>query len=145
MGAQMTERITAMFVYDDSETMDTLKVALERQGLCTIHAHSRAQANRMLGGQNPAPLVFSDTQLLDGTWADILAAAEKAAEPVNVIVVARVVDTRFYIEAIETGAFDFLAPPFVATDLAHVVRSALDNIVARRAARSHAAHAAEGV
>ena len=81
---------------------------------------------------NPAPLVFTDTQLLDGTWADILAAAEKAAEPVNVIVVARVVDTRFSIEAIETGAFDFLAPPFVATDLAHVVRSALDNIVARR-------------
>ena len=50
-------------------------------------------------------------------------------------VVARVVNTRFYVEAIETGAFDFLAPPFVATDLAYVVRNALDNIVARRGAR----------
>ena len=144
MGAQMTERITAMIVYDDSETMATLQAALERQGLCTIRAHSRAQAIRVLGGQNPASVVFTDTQLLDGTWADILAAAEKAAKPVNVIVVARVVDTRVYVEAIETGAFDFLAPPFVATDLAHVVRNALDNIVARRDARSHAAHAGEG-
>ena len=57
---------------------------------------------------------------------------------------ARVVDTRFYVQAIETGAFDFLAPPFTATDLAYVVRSALDNIVARRGARSHAAHTGGG-
>ena len=89
----------------------------------------------MLGGQNPAPLVFTDTELPDGTWADILAEAERAAQPVNVIVVARVVDRRFYVEAIETGAFDFLAPPFVATDLAYVVRTALDNVVARRGLR----------
>ena len=93
----------------------------------------------MLGGLNPAPLVFTDTQLPDGTWADILALAEKAKLPVNVIVVARVVDTRFYVEAIETGAFDFLAPPFNATDLAYVVRSAMDNVVARRAAPARAA------
>jgi len=140
----MAKRITAIVVHNDSETMATLKAALERQGMCIIHARSQAQANRMLGGQNPAPLVFTDTQLPDGTWADILAAAEKAAEPVNVIVVARVVDTRFYVQAIETGAFDFLAPPFTATDLGYVVRSALDNIVARRAARSHAARTDEG-
>ncbi len=139
----MTERITALFVHQNSETLAMLKGALERQGLRIIHAESRAQANRMLGGQNPAPLVFTDTQLPDGTWADILTVAEKAAQPVNVIVVARVVDTRFYVKAIETGAFDFLAPPFVATDLAFVVRSALDNVVARRAARSHTADTEE--
>jgi FixJ family two-component response regulator len=91
----------------------------------------------LLGGLNPVPLVFTDTQLPDGTWADILAVAEKAAQPVNVIVVARIVNTRFYVEAIETGAFDFLAPPFNATDLAYVVRTAMDNVVARRTAHAH--------
>ena len=116
----MTERIKDLVVHNNSETLATLKGALERQGMHIIHAQSRAQAKRMLGGLNPAPLVFTDTQMPDGTWADILAVAEKAAEPVNVIVVARVVDTRFYVEAIETGAFDFLAPPFNATDLAYV-------------------------
>ena len=140
----MAKRITAIVVHNDSETMATLKAALERQGMCIIQARSHAQANRMLGGHNPPPLVFTDTQLPDGTWADILAAAEKAAEPVNVIVVARVVDTPFYVQAIETGAFDFLAPPFAASDLAYVARTALYNIVARRGARSHAAHAGEG-
>jgi DNA-binding NtrC family response regulator len=139
----MTETITALVVHKNSETLAILKGALERQGMRIIHAESRAQANRMLGELNPAPLVFTDTQLPDGTWADILAEAGKATQPVNVIVVARFVDTRFYVEAIETGAFDFLAPPFMAADLAYVVRSALNNVVARRSARSHTARTVE--
>jgi len=141
----MTERIKALVVHNNSETLATLKGALERQGMHIIHAQSRAQAKRVLGGRDPVPLVFTETHLPDGTWADILAVTEKAALPVNVIVVARIVDTRFYVEAIETGAFDFLAPPFNATDLAYVVRSALDNAVARRAARPHSVHTAEEV
>jgi DNA-binding NtrC family response regulator len=139
----MKERITALVVHQNSETLFSLKCALERQGMCIIQAESRAQAIRMLCGQSPAPLVFTDTELPDGTWADILAEAERAAQPVNVIVVARVVDTRFYVETIETGAFDFLAPPFVATDLAYVVRGELENVLARRGARLPIANSAE--
>jgi DNA-binding NtrC family response regulator len=139
----MKESITALFVHRNSETLATLKGALEGQGMSIMHAESCAQAQRMLGDKNPAPLVFTDRQLPDGTWADILAEAERAAQPVNVIVVSRVVDTRFYVEVMETGAFDFLAPPFVSTDLAYVVRNALDNVVGRRAGRPHTARATE--
>jgi len=132
----MTPGISAMVVHQNSETLASLTSALERQGMCVLRADSRARAIQMLGGQNPAPLVFTDTKLPDGTWADILAEAERAAQPVNVIVVARVVDTGLYLETIETGAFDFIAPPFVATDLEYVVRSALDNVAARRCVRA---------
>jgi DNA-binding NtrC family response regulator len=141
----MTKSITALFVHRNSETLATLKGALERQGMSTLHVESRAQAKRMLGGQDPAPLVFTDTQLPDGTWADILVEAERAAQPVNVIVVAHVVDMCLYVEVIENGAFDFLAPPFVSTDLAYVVRNALDNVVARRADCAHIVNSAEEV
>jgi DNA-binding NtrC family response regulator len=139
----MTDRITALLVHQNSETLAILRGALERQGMRILQAESRAAAKRMLSGLNPAPLVFTDTHLPDGTWADILAVAENAKRPVNVIVVARLVDTRFYVEAIETGAFDFIAPPFNATDLAYVVRSAVDNIAARRATHALAAQTAE--
>ncbi len=132
----MTESIKAMVVRQSSETLASLKYALERQGMSILQADSRARAIQMLGRQNPAPLVFTDTELPDGTWADILAEAERAAQPVIVIVVARVVDTRFYLEAIETGVFDFIAPAFVAPDLGYVVRGALDNVAARRGARA---------
>lgn len=138
----MTKSITALVVHQQSETLAALKGALERQGMWFVHAESCAQAKRMLGEQNPAPLVFTDRQLPDGTWANVLAEAGRAAQPVNVIVVSRVVDTRFYAEVIQAGAFDFLAPPFVSTDLAYVVRNALDNVVARRAARAHSTRAA---
>jgi DNA-binding NtrC family response regulator len=130
----MTECTSALIVHQNSETLAMLKSALERLDIRTLHADSYAKAKRLLGGLNPVPLVFSDTRLPDGTWADILAIAERAKLPVNVIVVSRVVDTRFYVETIETGAFDFLAPPFNATDLGHVVRSAMHNITTRRAA-----------
>ena len=139
----MTERITALLVHQNSETLASLKSALERQGMQILQAGSRAVAKRMLGGLNPAPLVFTDTQLPDGTWADILAVAANAKRPVNVIVVARLVNTRFYVEAIETGAFDFIAPPFNATDLAYVVRSAVDNVVGRRATQALATQTPE--
>ena|SRR5579872_2770023 len=138
----MTEKSNALLVHHNSETLVALKGALERLGMNTTHAESRAHAKRLLGGLNPVPLVFTDTQLPDGTWADILSIAAAAAKPVNVIVVARVVNTRFYVEAIETGAFDFLAPPFNGTDLAYVVKTAMDNAVARRSARLNATPAA---
>jgi DNA-binding NtrC family response regulator len=131
----MMGKIVALLIHENSDTLRSLKYALECQGLRVTHVESRAQAKRMLGGLNPAPLVFTDTQLPDGTWADILAVAEKAARPVNVIVVARVVDTRFYVETVETGAFDFIAPPFNANDLAYVVRCAADNVLTRRTAQ----------
>jgi DNA-binding NtrC family response regulator len=137
----MTEKVNALLVHHRSETLKALQGALERQGMQITEVESRAHAKRLLGGLNPVPLVFTDTQLPDGTWADVVALAAKAAQPVNVIVVARVVNTRFYVEAIETGAFDFLAPPFNATDLAYVVRTAVDNAVARRSARPAAPQA----
>ena len=128
----MKDNTSALLVHQNSDTLRLLTGTLERLGVHVTHAGSRAQAKRMLGGFGPAPLVFTDTQLPDGTWADILALGEKAAIPVNVIVVARVVDTRFYVEAIEAGAFDFIAPPFNSSDLAHVIRCAVDNVTMRR-------------
>ena len=132
----MTEKVAALLVHQNSDTFRDLQRALECQGIRLLQAVSRTDAKRKLGGLDPVPLVFTDAQLPDGTWADILALAEKASLPVNVIVVARLVDTRFYVEAIEAGAFDFIAPPFNAMDLNYVVRTALDNVIARRTARS---------
>lgn len=139
----MTQKITAVVVHQGSETLAALESALEHQGLRVIQAKSRAQAKRLLGGLNPAPLVFTDVRLPDGLWSDIVDVADKAAQPVNVIVVDRIPNTRFYVDVIETGAFDFLAPPFNATDLAYVLRTAVDNVLARRAARPQTAPAAD--
>lgn len=134
----MRERLSALLIHQVAEPLRSLRLALERQGVETAQARNCEEAWRILGGANPPHLVFTDTAVADGLWADVLALAAQAAQPVNVIVVARLVDTRLYIAAIEAGAFDFLAPPFTPADLAHIVRSAADNVLARRQAQGRA-------
>ena len=128
----MTDKPNALLIHHNSDTLRELRQVLEMQGVRVAEGASCAEAKRLLAGPSPCPLVFTDSQLPDGTWAEILALAGKAARPVNVIVVVRLVDTRFYVEAIEAGAFDFIAPPFNSTDIRYVLRTAFDNVIARR-------------
>jgi DNA-binding NtrC family response regulator len=81
---------------------------------------------------NPPLLAVTESELPDGKWSDIVSFSEKASSRVNVIVVGRTIDANLYASAIEVGAFDYIAPPFEGVDLAHVVRCALDNALARR-------------
>ncbi len=135
----MKEAASALFVHHESEPLRTLEKALEGQSVKVCHASNCQEASRLLQDSNPPYLVFTDTTLLDGTWADVLGLAGKAPATVNVIVVAHFPDMRLYVEVIQNGAFDFLAPPFVPSDLAHVVRCALENVVSRRHGQAHAA------
>jgi DNA-binding NtrC family response regulator len=130
----MQGRISAVLVHNQEEPFRGLKEALKGKPVKLRRATNCAQANRLLAGVNPPHLVFTEADLPDGTWADVLAIALKAKQPVNVIVVGRVVDTSFYIEVMQNGAFDFIVPPFVAGDLAHVIRCAVDHVVDRREA-----------
>lgn len=139
----MSARISALFVYHNSNALRALQGELEQQGVHVVHVPSRAQACRQLDRANPSPLVFTDTRLPDGTWADILALAGKAALPVNVIVVAGAVNTRLYVDAIEGGAFDFVSAPFDSEDVAYVTRCAWENALARRTATRRPVHAVE--
>ena len=134
----MSEKLSALLIHQVPEPLRSLRLALERQGVETARARNCQEAWQILSGPNPPHLVFTDTAVPDGLWADVLALAARAAQPVNVILVARLVDTRLYVEAIEAGAFDFLAPPFTSTDLAHIVRSAAENVLGRRQAQGRA-------
>jgi FixJ family two-component response regulator len=47
-------------------------------------------------------------------------------------VVSEVVDIALYLEVIQRGAFDFVVPPMSWPDFAHVVWSAVGNVLWRR-------------
>lgn len=135
----MKEKIHALLVHDEDGPMFDLKLALERLGVATLQAHTCQEMRRHLWSE-PAPhLVFTDTELPDGTWAEVIRLAVGAPIPVNVIVVSRVVDIRKYIQVLESGAFDFMTPPFEAHGLAYVVHAAAENVASRRAVHAHAA------
>ena len=98
-------------------------------------ARTCEEAARYLQKPNPPHLVFTDTTLPDGTWVEVLHLATRAPKPVNVVVIARTADVRLYIEAMETGAFDFVTASSLVPEVAHVVRNAAENVLSRREAQ----------
>jgi len=132
----MKEEISTLLVQNEVEPLDTLELVLRDQSIKTCRAYSCQGASLELACGNPVHLVFTDATLPDGTWRDVLALAARAPTPVDVIVVARLVDVRLYLEVIESGAFDFITPPFAACDVAHVIRCAADDVLHKRYAQS---------
>jgi DNA-binding NtrC family response regulator len=128
----MKEGVKALLVQSRSDPLGTLRSALEEQSIDLRIASNCAEAALVLWSHTPPHIVFTEVQLADGNWADVLTLAAKASAPVNVIVAARFVDVPFYVQAIERGAFDFIVPPLSEPELLHVVRVAVQNSLSRR-------------
>ena len=128
----MKENVNALLVQARQNPLDALRLALEEQAINIRTARNCGEAAMVLWSEDPPHLVFTDVQLADGNWADVLALATKAPAPVNVIVVAPFADVNFYIQVIERGAFDFIVPPLTRAELLHVVRIAAENALTRR-------------
>jgi DNA-binding NtrC family response regulator len=121
----MANELCALLVYDQQEPLQALERILLDWGMPTRHVSNCAAARAALCEANAPALVLTDTALPDGTWADMLQVARDARPSSPVIVVSRVVDVRLYLDVLDSGAYDFLAPPFVPTDLAHIVKGAI--------------------
>jgi DNA-binding NtrC family response regulator len=133
------ESSSALLLIQDEQTVLALKRALGKLGIESQAAPGCRQALELLD-QGAAAMVFTDPSLPDGTWEDVVMAASRRSHPVPVVVVSNTVDYRLYIETLGGGAADFIMPPFMALDVAFVVRQvrekALDS--ARHAARAAA-------
>jgi DNA-binding NtrC family response regulator len=119
------EKITALLVSDGREPFEKLELALGNQGVETCRAESSAEVLALLEQPDSPQMIFTDTTLPDGTWAEVLGSAARHWVPV--IVVSRLVDFDLYLQSLERGAFDFIVPPFLSADLAHIVKCAAWN------------------
>ena len=128
----MSGKVTALLVCHQTKPFDEIKAALGEMAVPTEQAQTLAEAKNALSDVNPPLLAFTESELPDGKWSDIVSFSQTANSRVNVIVVGQKIDAKLYASAIEVGAFDYIAPPFEGKDLAHVVRCAADNALARR-------------
>lgn len=127
----MQETIAALLVHAEEPCFQALRLILQEQGIEIRMARSCAEASASFVQQGLPQLVFTDTGLCDGTWADVLNLVSEP-NPAEVIVVSRVLDNHLYLDVIESGAFDFIVPPFEPEDVAFVVRSAIWNYRKKR-------------
>jgi DNA-binding NtrC family response regulator len=121
----MAEQINALLVHAQDETFYDLARALKSLGMKVMYAQNCREASQVLKKQGSIDLVFAGTNLRDGGWADVLALAQQSKSYLPVIVVSRMVDVGLYLDSIGRGAFDYVTPPFLTSDLAHIVRSAI--------------------
>lgn len=123
----MKRNFLALLVHDrnQSDSFQTLETLLAQAGIQTLHAYNCSDTRVLLRRREPPRLVFTGTALPDGTWADVLDLANKVCPAARVIVVSPQVDLHLYLEVLDSGASDFIVPPFRGADVEHVVRGAM--------------------
>ena len=133
----MRGTVTALLIFHHPKLRTELEAALEKLAVRVGRARTLAEACHVLSAANLPLLVFTESELPDANWADVVSLSARVASPVSVIVVGQEIDTKLYVSVIEGGGYDFMAPPFEALDLEHVVRCAADNALMRRQAATN--------
>jgi two-component system, NtrC family, nitrogen regulation response regulator NtrX len=133
----MKAQARALLVQVRHDFVGALNLALAEQSVVVTLARNCGEAALEIGVASPPHVVFTEAQLIDGDWADILELAAGSPAAVNVIVVAPFADVPFYVRTIERGAFDFIVPPLSQPQWRHVIRTAVENSLARREKQSN--------
>jgi len=128
----MTEEIQALLVLSDEVPVAALIEALEIQYIRIDRAQTCKEAGWRLTSSDPPHVVFTDPELADGSWTDVMNLAAKAVLPVAVVVISPSADVRLYVDIIERRAFDMITHSFSVMELSPIVRSAVDYVVSRR-------------
>jgi DNA-binding NtrC family response regulator len=133
----------ALLVHRDDGVFGELRRTLESLGLEAVRVSNCKELESGLHDAGPFLTVFTEAKLPDGEWSDVCRIASEPAVPLPVIMVAPVVDMGLYLDSMENGASDFIVPPFLCTDIAYVLMTAVSDGLPRRLAVSqHAAGAA---
>lgn len=105
----MCNLLKVLVVCSDHASRQTLQRVLEECQLIPEYCETVRDARRKLSRKR-VPLVFCESELADGSFRDVLGAAEGTAS--KVVVTSRSGETREYIEAMRLGAFDYMASPY---------------------------------
>ena len=127
----MIKDILALLIFGESTSPLDLRKALQRQSIKTRQVQSCTEAKQFIERGVRPDIIFSDTSVEDGTWADILSMVRKEPTSAEVVVVSRLPSTKLYMEVMENGGFDLIAPPFTQADLECIVESATVDVSKR--------------
>lgn len=116
----------ALIVSNENEVFSGLQESLNRIGISADLARTCEHARTLLEQANPPELVFSDSNLPDGSWAGVIGMTTSSTDPVPIIVISKDRDYQTCMDAMDAGAADCIGPPFLAADVAWVVRNTLN-------------------
>lgn len=133
----MDREARVLLVYQTGKLFDGLSRVLESLGLVVTDAGSCAELRAEVRKGAEYLAAFVEEVLPDGSWKDVKTVTARASDPMPVIVVAPVVDINTYIDTMENGASDYVVPPFLGTDIAHVLMAAASKTQTRTGWKPH--------
>jgi DNA-binding NtrC family response regulator len=116
-------RDQVLIVSDDLENWQALRAILGGEGWDTIWVSCIAECREALLADDFA-MVFCDRHLTDGTYLEVLAMTQSQTRNMRLVVTSRDADWDQYLEALRHGAFELIASPCKASDIAWVLSQA---------------------
>ena len=125
----MNENI--LVVDDDELVRSGLAMNLERAGFTVREAACSEDVNRALGEQ-PADLVLCDLVLGDENGMDILRSLQARHPDISVVILTGHGSVRNALEALKSGASDYIQKPADPEEVIHRIRMVLDSVTLKR-------------
>jgi two-component system response regulator PilR (NtrC family) len=117
--------VDLLIVDDEASLRDFLSIVFEEEGWLVETAASLSAARIALAKHEP-DLILCDLMLPDGSGIELLREVKAAAPSVAVIMITAHTSTKSAVEALKSGAFDYIAKPFDIDELKIIVRNAAE-------------------
>jgi len=124
-------KATVLIVDDEEAARYGMQRALERMGYEIVEAASVAEARHLVEAKKP-DLLLLDINLPGETGIEYLRELKKDENSPLVIIITAHGSERTAVEAIKSGAYDYLSKPFEVDELRLVVKNALETVILKR-------------
>lgn len=114
----------ALIVDDEPDILELLDITLSRMNIKTYSAENITQAKKLLSEHN-FDLCLTDMRLPDGSGIELIKYIQENISSLPVAMITAHGNMEFAIEALKSGAFDFVSKPVDLNILRNLVNTAL--------------------
>ena len=114
-----------LIVDDEAGIVEMLSIVFKNEGYRVTTARSCTEGLALLEASRP-DLVLTDVKMPDGSGFEILKRSRELAPSVPVVMITAYTTTKTAIEALKSGAYDYISKPFDVEEMKHVVARALE-------------------
>jgi two-component system, NtrC family, response regulator HydG len=133
--AHLSEKESILAVDDAASTLEVLQRNLSAQGYRVFVAQSVPEAIKILEA-TPVDLVITDLRMPGVTGLDLIRHVRENCKQTEVMMITGYPTVEGAVQAVKTGAEEYLTKPFTDEELLSAVGRAMDKLHLRRAAQS---------
>lgn len=120
-----------LIVDDQIDTLEALKAGLSGESFQILTVASRNQAINVLKN-TPVDIIITDLKLKDGSGLDLIKFVNESTRAIPIIVITAYGSIETAVEAIRSGAYDYLLKPFKLADLKRILNRLIEILELKR-------------